>query len=123
MFVIDNNSKMPVFEQIKTQMLALISAKVLKAGDKLPSIRSVAASTHLNINTIKKVFGELERDGVIVTVVGSGSYVADTALRNPNILKKAENELTEALRTARSAGMTKDEVFEAVTKIFEEEIK
>lgn len=123
MFVIDNGSRVPIFEQIKTQMLALISSGALKPGDKLPSIRGVASSTKLNINTIKKVFGELERDGVIVTVVGSGSYVADTALRNPNILKKARTELTEALRTARSAGLTKDEAMEAVKSIFEEESK
>ncbi|MBR4278615.1 MAG: GntR family transcriptional regulator [Clostridia bacterium] len=121
MFVIDNTSKTPIYEQVKTQILALISSGVLKPGDKLPSLRALSASMHLNINTIKKVFAELENDGVIISVIGSGSYIADTALRNPQILKKAETNLTEALRSAKSAGMTKDEVLSLADDIFKED--
>ncbi len=123
MFVIDNQSRAPIYEQIKTQILALISSGALRPGDKLPSLRAISAEVHLNINTVKKVFGELEKDGVITTVVGSGSYIADSAVRNPVILKKAENTLTEALRSARSAGMTKEEAMEMVQKLYEEEMK
>ena len=72
MFVIDNSSKTPIYEQIKTQILALVSSGVLKPGDKLPSLRSLSSSMSLNINTIKKVFSELENDGVIISVLGSG---------------------------------------------------
>ena len=121
MFVIDNTSKTPIYEQVKTQILALISSGVLKPGDKLPSLRALSASMHLNINTIKKVLAELENDGVIISVIGSGSYIADTALRNPQILKKAETNLTEALRSAKSAGMTKDEVLSLADDIFKED--
>ena len=121
MFIIDNSSKIPIYEQVKTQILALVSSGVLKTGDKLPSLRALSASMHLNINTIKKVFAELEADGVIVSVVGSGSYVAETAVRNPQILKKAETNLTEALRSAKSAGMTKDEVLSLADEIFKED--
>jgi GntR family transcriptional regulator len=97
MFVIDNTSKTPIYEQVKTQILALISSGVLKPGDKLPSLRALSASMHLNINTIKKVFAELENDGVIISVIGSGSYIADTALRNPQILKKAETQTVQQI--------------------------
>ena len=69
------------------------------------------------------MFGELERDGVITTMVGSGSYIADSAIRNPTVLKKAEAGLTEALRQARSAGITKEEAMEMVQKLYEEEMK
>ncbi len=123
MFVIDNSSKIPIYEQVKTQILALISSGVLNPGDKLPSLRALSASMHLNINTIKKVFAELESDGVIVTVVGSGTYIAETAVRNPQILKKAEMNLTEALRSAKSAGMTKDEAISLADKIFKEDFE
>ncbi|MBR2901335.1 MAG: GntR family transcriptional regulator [Clostridia bacterium] len=123
MFVIDNSSKTPIYEQIKTQILALVSSGVLKPGDKLPSLRSLSSSMSLNINTIKKVFSELENDGVIISVLGSGSYVSDNAVRNPKILEKAENELTEALRSAKSVGVTKEEVLSLVEKIYEEEIR
>ena len=51
MFVIDNQSKVPIYEQIKTQILALISSGALRPGDKLPSLRVISAEVHLNINT------------------------------------------------------------------------
>ena len=118
MFIIDNSSRTPIYEQIKTQILELVSSGALKPGDKLPSLRSLSASMNLNINTIKKVFAELEADNVIVSVLGSGSYIADTAIRNPQILKKAETNLTEALRSAKSAGITKDEAIEIINQIY-----
>lgn len=121
MFIIDNSSRTPIYEQIKTQILELVSSGALKPGDKLPSLRSLSASMNLNINTIKKVFAELEADNVIVSVLGSGSYIADTAIRNPQILKKAETNLTEALRSAKSAGITKDEAIEIINQIYKED--
>ena len=121
MFVIDKNGRTPIYEQIKTQILALVSSGVLHTGDKLPSLRSFASSMNLNINTVKKVFAELEADGVVVTVLGSGTYIAETAFRNPQILKKAEINLTEALRSAKSAGITKEEALLIVDTIYKEE--
>ncbi len=118
MFIIDNSSRTPIYEQIKTQILELVSSGALKPGDKLPSLRSLSASMNLNINTIKKVFAELEADNVIISVLGSGSYIADTAIRNPQILKKAETNLTEALRSAKSAGITKDEAIDIINQIY-----
>lgn len=121
MFIIDNSSRTPIYEQIKTQILELVSSGALKPGDKLPSLRYLSASMNLNINTIKKVFAELEADNVIISVLGSGSYIADTAIRNPQILKKAETNLTEALRSAKSAGITKDEAIEIINQIYKED--
>lgn len=121
MFVIDKTGRTPIYEQIKTQILALVSSGVLHTGDKLPSLRVLASSMNLNINTVKKVFTELEADGVVTTVMGSGTYIAETAFRNPQILKKAETNLTEALRSAKSAGITKDEAILIVETIYKEE--
>ena len=121
MFVIDKTGKTPIYEQIKTQILALVSNGVLHTGDKLPSLRVLASSMNLNINTVKKVIAELEADGVVTTVMGSGTYIAETAFRNPQILKKAETNLTEALRSTKSAGITKDEAILIVETIYKEE--
>ena len=123
MFVIDKTGKTPIYEQIKTQILALISNGALRTGDKLPSLRVLASSMNLNINTVKKVFAELEDDGVVTTVLGSGTYISETAFRNPQILKKSETNLTEALRSAKSAGITKDEAILIVESIYREEIQ
>lgn len=105
MIIIDHNSKTPVYEQVRVQLLSLITAGVLAPGDKLPSLRTLAAELSLNFNTIKKVFAGLEADGVIVTIQGKGCFVADTARENRAVLDRAEATLREALAVARASGV------------------
>lgn len=105
MIIIDHNSKTPIYEQIKVQILSLINSGALSPGDKLPSLRTLAADLSLNFNTIKKVFAQLEADGVIITVQGKGCFVADTAKENRAVLDKAEAALREAVAVARASGV------------------
>jgi len=121
LFVIDHTAGVPIYEQIKSQMLSLISSGTMKPGEKLPSIRMLAGQLNLNVNTIKKVFAQLEEDGVIVTVVGSGSYVAESAYRNPNVMEKAEARLRESLKAAKTAGLTAEEILTIVNETVQED--
>ncbi len=118
MIIIDHNSKTPIYEQIKVQILSLINSGALSPGDKLPSLRTMAADLSLNLNTIKKVFAQLEADGVIITVQGKGCFVADTAKENRAVLDKAEAALREAVAVARSSGVPKEIVEGIVAEIF-----
>ncbi len=120
MIVIDHSSKTPVYEQIKVQILSLITSGVLSPGDKLPSLRTLAADLSLNFNTIKKVFAQLESDGVIITVQGKGCFVADTARDNPAILDKAEAALKEAMAVARASGVSKEQAEAILAEVFGE---
>ena len=121
MIVIDHNSKTPVYEQIKVQILSLITSGALSPGDKLPSLRTLAADLSLNFNTIKKVFAQLEADGVIVTVQGKGCFVADTARDNRAVLDRAEAALKEAVAVARASGVSRETAKRILAEIFEEE--
>ena len=121
MIVIDHNSKTPVYEQIKVQILSLITSGALSPGDKLPSLRTLAADLSLNFNTIKKVFAQLESDGVIVTVQGKGCFVADTAKDNRAVLDRAEAALCEAVTVARASGVSRETAERILAEIFEEE--
>ena len=121
MIVIDHNSKTPIYEQIKVQILSLITSGVLSPGDKLPSLRTLAADLSLNFNTIKKVFAQLETDGVIVTVQGKGCFVADTARDNRAVQNKAEAALRDAVAVARASGVSKETAERILAEIFEEE--
>ena len=120
MIVIDHNSKTPIYEQIKVQILSLITSGVLSPGDKLPSLRTLAADLSLNFNTIKKVFAQLEADGVIVTVQGKGCFVADTAKDNRAVLDRAEAALREAVAVACASGVTKETAEKILAEIFGE---
>lgn len=121
MIVIDHNSKTPIYEQIKVQILSLITSGVLSPGDKLPSLRTLAADLSLNFNTIKKVFAQLETDGVIVTVQGKGCFVADTARDNRAVLDKAEAALREAVAVACASGVSQETAERILAEVFGEE--
>ena len=118
MIIIDHNSRTPVYEQIKVQILSLITAGVLTPGDKLPSLRAMATDLSLNFNTIKKVFAQLEADGVIVTVQGKGCFVADTAIENRAVLDRAEASLREALAVARSSGLDRERASRLLSEVY-----
>jgi GntR family transcriptional regulator len=108
----------PIYEQIKVQILSLITSGVLAPGDKLPSLRTMAADLSLNFNTIKKVFAQLEEDGVIVTVQGKGCFVADTAKDNRAVMDRAENALREALATARASGVSQEAAARILSEMY-----
>jgi len=66
-----------VYRQVGEQIKYAIATGALAPGDRLPPIRDVAAQTRVNRNTIAKAYSELEREGVIFSRPGQGSFVAD----------------------------------------------
>ena len=121
LIVIDHNSRIPIYEQIKTQIIALINSGVLAPGDKLPSLRALASDLSLNFNTIKKVFALLEADGVIESRQGAGFFVTAGAVENKNILAKAEEELRLTLARVRDAGLSEEAAIRILSEIFTKE--
>ena len=121
LIVIDHNSRIPIYEQIKTQIIALINSGVLAPGDKLPSLRALASDLSLNFNTIKKVFALLEADGVIESRQGAGFFVTAGAVENKNILAKAEEELRLTLARVRDAGLPEEAATRILSEIYTKE--
>lgn len=79
MFKIDMQSGKPVFQQIIDEIrLSVASGKYLE-GDKIPTIRELAAELRVNRNTVAKAYRELEQCGLITTRPGIGSIICDTA--------------------------------------------
>ncbi|MDQ0231165.1 GntR family transcriptional regulator [Metabacillus malikii] len=77
MIQIDPRSTTPIYEQIIQQMKELCYKGLLTSGEKLPSVRELSAMIHANPNTISKAYKELERQGMIETLRGRGTYVAE----------------------------------------------
>lgn len=76
-FHIDPSSGTPIYRQISDQVRQAVASGVLRAGEKLPSVRDLSVELAVNPNTIAKAYQELEREGVIETPRGKGSFVAD----------------------------------------------
>src|SRR6202050_1495777 len=85
MFVhVSSSSGSPLYLQIESQLKHAIAAGALKQEEALPSSRKQAAELRINPNTVARAYQNLERDGVIRTVPGGGTYVADNV---PGLLK------------------------------------
>jgi len=77
---------LPLYLQIESQLKHAVAAGALKQGEALPSVRKMATDLRVNPNTVARAYQNLERDGVIRTVPGGGTYVA----ANGSGLLKAE---------------------------------
>ena len=77
MFIIDTHSKLPIFEQLKKQILEFISIGILSSNDQLPSVRTLASELGVNPNTVSKAYQELEEQGYIYTEKGKGCFVSN----------------------------------------------
>ena len=75
-FYLNPSSGVPVYLQIVEQVRSAVGAGTLRAGDKLPSVREMAALLAINPNTVAWAYGEPEREGVLRTAAGKGCYVA-----------------------------------------------
>jgi GntR family transcriptional regulator len=84
---ISANSGVPVYLQIEQQLKQAIASGVLRPGEALPSTRRTAAELRINPNTVARAYTELEREGVIRTVPGGGTFVADIGALSSRLLK------------------------------------
>ena len=76
---LDYRDAKPIYTQIVESIRAQIAAGVLQPGDKLPSVRELAAQRSINPNTIQRAYRELEQQGVIATLPGKGCFVCGVA--------------------------------------------
>jgi GntR family transcriptional regulator len=83
---LNHASGVPIYLQIENQVKHYIAAGALAAGDALPSVRKVAADMRINPNTVARAYQNLERDGMLRSVPGGRTYVAE----NPAGLLKSE---------------------------------
>lgn len=86
MLTLNYRDSEPIYGQIKNGLKKLIVTGALAPGEKLPSVRSMAASLAINPNTIQRAYNELEGEGYIYSVPGKGSFAtgdpdADTSRR------------------------------------------
>ena len=75
-FAIDANDATPLHAQLERGILAAIAAGRLRRGDQLPTVRQLAVALRINANTVAKVYAHLEREGMLETRRGVGTFVA-----------------------------------------------
>jgi GntR family transcriptional regulator len=121
--VVSNKTSRPLYEQISTQVKTQIMSGELKAGEALPSIRSLAKSLQISILTVQKAYDLLQADGFIETTAGKGCFVSvqnqDFYLEEQQ--KKIEERLNEAIEIARASGIPLNKLINLLTLLYEED--
>jgi GntR family transcriptional regulator len=110
---IDPRDSTPIYAQIERGLRAGIASGRLRSGDQLPTVRQLAVELRVNANTVARVYADLERNGVLETRRGVGSFVSaspDHARPPAEHLRRLRAFVTRLLGDAAAAGFTVDEV-------------
>jgi len=121
--IISSSTKKPIYEQITSQVKAMIMTGELEAGQSLPSMRALAKSIHVSVITVQRAYEDLQRDGFIDTTVGRGSFVS---AQNKDFIqeeqqRKVEEHLVQAVDIAKTNGITVEALTQLLTLFYEGE--
>lgn len=121
--ILSNSSNEPIYQQIVSQIKAMIIQGTLKTGDSMPSMRVLAKSLHVSVITAQHAYEELQKDGFIETVAGKGTFVA---AQNKDFLKEEqlkiiENKIEDVVSIAKIYNIDLEIIERMVKVIYEED--
>lgn len=111
------NNGVPIYVQLREQILALIGRGVLKPGSQLPTMRQVAVELKIDLNTVQRAYAELERDGVLSKLRGVGTFVTEAPPPPRNSTKQVQDFAFRVAGEARGQGIALDELAEALARL------
>jgi GntR family transcriptional regulator len=119
--VISKADGRPMYVQILEQIKERVAVGDWPRGGEIPSIRQLAVSLRVSVITVKRAYLELEREGVIVTQHGKGSFVALEADLRPRLFEKELTQLLEQVsRLGLLLGLTPDVLLDRLRRAIED---
>lgn len=118
MINIDYRDKRPIYEQIYEKLSVLIVTGILKADEKMPSVRNLAIDLSINPNTIQRAYALLEQNGYIYTVKGRGNYVCEKSSYLADEKRETITEIRNYIEKARNLSIDKAEIENIVLEIY-----
>ena len=111
-FVIDHNSGLPVWIQIKNRIAYLIGSGAFVPGDRLPTVRALAVDLDISYNTVNRAYMDLEREGYVSTRKGRGTFVAERHDLGAHTASDSPIELVidDMIRVCSNAGLADDDI-------------
>lgn len=108
---ISQADRRPMYIQIMEQIKHRIAVGDWPPGTEIPSIRALAAATHVSVITVKRAFMDLEREGVLITRQGKGTFVADDVnLQSSTHEDELKAHMQAAYSVAMQMGLTEQEM-------------
>jgi len=120
--IIKNKSELPIYEQIEQQIKEQILAGAIPPDEQLPSIRQLAKDLKISVITTTRAYNDLSEEGFIISVAGKGYFVAprDNELMRERMLYEMEQGLEQAVTSGKNAGLSDEEIINALKKFMEE---
>ena len=110
MFELNSNSETPLYMQIVDQTKLAIAKGFLKNGDRFPSVRELSRQLLVNQATVSKAFKELDRQGIIETKPGIGTFISFDDNKISKRIDKMMEKLEDDFLEARYLGISLDEI-------------
>ncbi len=120
---IDPKSAVPIYLQITEQLRRSVAAGLLLPGDQLPSVRELAARLLVNPNTVAKVYRDLERDGLLETRRGQGTFIAAdaAAMAEGERRRLLTDELRAVARDVHAFGLDDESALDLFRRVLKDE--
>ena len=119
MINIDYNSGLPIYEQIIEQFKINIMKGNFAAGDPVVSVRKMAASLQITPSTVAKAYTELERQGIIQTVRGKGTFISDVKPDDTKFdVEKCKKKMLSEVIELKHSGYSLDDVKRVVEELY-----
>ena len=109
---LDYRDARPIYTQIIDGIREQIAAGILEPGEKLPSVRELAATLAINPNTIQRSYRSLELEGWIATVPGKGCFVCGNAQTKQKEQERLLQQLDEVAAQLQGVGMTREQILD-----------
>ena len=111
------NKGVPIYVQLREQILALIGRGALKPGSQLPTMRQVAVHLKIDLNTVQRAYAELERDGVLTKLRGVGTFVTEAPPPPRNVRKHVQEFAFRVAGEAQGAGIALEDLAQALARL------
>jgi GntR family transcriptional regulator len=121
-FQLDPKSGVPIYRQIQDQIRYGLASGLLHPGEQLPTVRGLAIELRVNPNTVIKAYSELEREGLLTTEQGSGTFATLqplAPLSDGQRQAKLDSLCSEFLAQAARYGFSSEEVVRAIHALTE----
>lgn len=121
---ISNTIDVPIYEQVKDEIIRLIMKGELNPGDSLLSMRQLAKELGISIITTKRAYRDLETAGYVHSVVGKGTYVSEqnSELQRERVLTEIEDYIEAMLKASYKINLSRTELDDMIS-IIEEDLK
>ena len=116
MVLLDYRDARPIYTQTADGFRDQIAAGILHSGDKLPSVRELAATLAINPNTIQRSYRQLEAEGWIVTVPGKGCFVSGAREAQEQEVNRLLAVFEDTAAALLQLGLTKQELLARLEK-------